>query len=219
MDYIQNRINWCWAVACKILGQQYKRLHPEYSFSINKRNAGNIGNVTEEEYRRGVVTKELDGLRLEYVRKENGLYFVDAWQRAIVMNVNSVKRGVDGNFPGDDETKLRGLKYVVTGDCESSIIDTISIGNFDSEKGLLHDYCEHITSAFESQNYLIGNAVLYPRMICHSFVLLAWLPGDRIVIYDPWNGEISTYPAEMVFYRGFPSALGQGSIKWVQYIK
>lgn len=24
MGYIQNRTNWCWAVACKILGEQYK---------------------------------------------------------------------------------------------------------------------------------------------------------------------------------------------------
>ena len=32
--YIQNRRNWCWAVACKILGQQYKYRHPQWNFSI-----------------------------------------------------------------------------------------------------------------------------------------------------------------------------------------
>lgn len=214
MGYIQNRTNWCWAVACKILGEQYKKQYSEFIFSINK-----VGDVTEEEYKRGVVTNELDGLRMEHIRLENGRCFIDAWQRAIVMNASLTNRGVDGNFPGDDTAKLRGLRYMVTGDCESRLIDAVNIGRFDSENSLLHDYYEYILSAFEEKHYLIGNAVLYPRKVCHSFVLLAWLPEDRITIYDPWNGKIKNYPVEMVFYKGFTSILGHGVIKWMQYIR
>lgn len=218
MNYIQNRTNWCWAVACKVLGEQYKTIHPEFVFSIDRKNDDKLGNITKEEYRRGVATKELEGLRIECVREEDGLYFIDAWQRAIVMNANSTKIGADGNFSGDDAAKLRGLKYVVTGECNSRSIETVNVGVFDSEKSLLHDYYEYIIPAFEAKHYLIGNAVLYPRKICHSFILLAWLPEDKIIIYDPWDGEINAYPVEKVFYQGFPSALGSGVIKWVQYI-
>lgn len=219
MEYVQNRTNWCWAVACKILGKQYKRLYPDFTFCIDGQDGGKMRNMIQGKFQKGVITKDLNGLRTEYVRREGNLYFIDAWQRAIVMNANSVKRGVDGNFSGDDIAKLRGLKYVVTGECESRMVEAVSIGTFDSDKSLLYGHCESILPIFEAKHYLIGNAILYPRRVCHSFILLEWLPDDRILIYDPWNGEIYGYSVETVFYQGFFSALGKGVIKWVQYIK
>ena len=61
---------------------------------------------------------------------------------------------------------------------------------------------------FQKGDYMIGNAVLYPRGICHSFVL----------IYDPWDGSYDLYPAGDVFDSGISTALGSGTIKWIQYI-
>lgn len=219
MGYIQNRTNWCWAVACKMLGDRYKKTHPEFTFSIDKQGYDRIGNVSPEELKNGVITKITDGLRREYVRKEGDMYLIDAWQRAIVMNANSIQRGIDGNFPGDDEAKLRGLNYVVTGKCESTLFRTVSAGCYNSQKNLLHDHGDDIISCFENKQYMIGNSVLYPGNICHSFVLLDWLPEDRIRVYDPWNGTTRAYTVEEIFCMGFCSALGYGMVKWVQCIE
>lgn len=122
---IQNRTNWCWAAACKVVGEQYKRQHTEFAFHIIGENG--IGLVSQQEYETGVLTQNLDGLRKEFVTGERGLYFIDAWQRAIVMNANRVQQGTDGNFSGDDAAKLCGLRYAVTGKCQSSLVHTVSI--------------------------------------------------------------------------------------------
>lgn len=49
MDYIQNRTNWCWIAACKILGEQYKKTHPEVTLSIDRKGIGRVGSVMPEE--------------------------------------------------------------------------------------------------------------------------------------------------------------------------
>ena len=41
--------------------------------------------------------------------------FVDAWQSAIARNADFLHGGLEGNFPGNDQMKMRGLKYVVLG--------------------------------------------------------------------------------------------------------
>ena len=64
----------------------------------------------------------------------------EIWQMAIVMNANTVAPGHVGNYPGDDEAKVRGLKYVVTGDCDSSAINVASLGTYDMPESLLELY-------------------------------------------------------------------------------
>lgn len=206
IQYIQNRTNWCWAVACRMVGEQFKRNHPEFDFHI-----GREGN-------RGIRTNDLEGLRMDIVKRDGDFFCVDPWQRAIVMNANTECPGFDGNCSGDDAAKERGLKYVVTGNCDSNLIQTVSLGFFDSQESLLVHYQKQIYSVFQKDDYMIGNAVLYPRGICHSYVLLNWTVDDKILIYDPWNGTFDFYPAEDVFGCGISTALGNGIIKWVQYI-
>ena len=58
--------------------------------------------------------------------------FVDAWQSAIARNADFLHGGLEGNFPGNDQMKMRGLKYVVLGDCESNLIQTITLGTYES---------------------------------------------------------------------------------------
>ena len=64
----------------------------------------------------------------------------EIWQTTIVMNANTVASGPIGNYPGDDEAKVRGLKYVVTGDCDSSAINVASFGTYDMPESLLELY-------------------------------------------------------------------------------
>lgn len=217
VSYIQNRTNWCWAVACKMVGEQYKRNHTEFSFKPDSVNTEVCCGI-QEQLENTVATNEFEGLRTEIVENRDGVWFVDAWQHAIVKNANSIHGGMGGNFPGDDMAKLRGLKYVVTGECESDLIRTVSIGNYDSAYSFLFDYYRQLKTVFEKNEYLIGNAVLYPRIIPHSFVLLDWGQDDEIAVYDPWDGSVQKHAMQDVFLRGFQSARGKGIIKWAQYI-
>ena len=34
MKYIQNRTNWCWVTACKVVGEQYKKNFTEMAFTL-----------------------------------------------------------------------------------------------------------------------------------------------------------------------------------------
>ena len=79
-----------------------------------------------------VAVSNLDGLRTDIVKRRNGIYFVDAWQSAIARNADFLHGGLEGNFPGNDQMKMRGLKYVVLGDCESNLMQTITLGTYES---------------------------------------------------------------------------------------
>lgn len=218
MQYIQNRTNWCWAVACKMVGEQFKRNHPELDFCIPSCWEGNEEADIEAVHEKGVRTNDGNGLRMDVAKWDGESFRVDSWQRAIVMNANTESPGADANHSGDDTAKERGLKYVVTGQCDSSLIQAVSLGLFDSGESLLPHHQEQIQAVFQRGDYMIGNAVLYPRGICHSFVLLDWTENDKVLIYDPWNGIFEFYSAEDVFDSGISTALGNGTIKWVQYI-
>ncbi len=174
-EYIQNDTNWCWAVACKIVGEQYKRMNSDY---------------------------------------DSQLYCT---QRNIVMNANTIMPRMIGNFPGDDEAKIRGIKYVVTGDCNSDKIKVRNLGKYDMKENLLNLYGEKIFKVLRSKNFIIGNAILLPNGICHSFVLMG-MAGNMILIYDPWDGSIHMCDILEVFEKGFISARGIGVIKWIQFI-
>ena len=86
MKYIQNRANWCWVVACKVAGEQYKKNFTEFAFTLES---------PETE----VAVSNLDGLRTDIVKRRNGIYFVDAWQSAIARNADFLHGGLEGNFP------------------------------------------------------------------------------------------------------------------------
>lgn len=60
---------------------------------------------------------EPEGIRTDIVRQSDGAFLLDPWQRLIVMNANSEHPGLEGNWPGDDEAKEWGIRYVITGQC------------------------------------------------------------------------------------------------------
>lgn len=215
--YIQNRTNWCWAVGCKLVGEQFKRNKSRFLSKLDIDKAQEFA-VVPTNFDEETLTYNLNGLRQDMVEQERGGFLIDAWQRAIVMNANMGCPGDDGNWPGDDEAKERGIKYVVTGRCESNLIQTATIGEFDSVESLPCRYLEQIRFVFQGNGYMIGNSILYPKRICHSFVLMDWTTDDKILLYDPWNGMFGFYPSEDVFCGGISSPLGTGIIKWAQYI-
>lgn len=178
-EQIQRQVNWCWAVACEMVGNQYKKNTPDI-YSSQK-------------------------------------FVVCANQETIVQNANTIMPGFLGNFPGDDLAKVRGLKYVITGDCDSHLIEVANVGSYDMKESLFDFYREEMEEVFRCKNYIIGNAVLFPDGICHSFVLIG-MDDDMVQVYDPWNGNVKEYRADEVFESGFQSILGKGVIKWVQHI-
>lgn len=217
-EYIQNRTNWCWAVACRMVGEQFKRNNPVYNFTFFYDKETVVEGAARLDDINGLRLAELEGIRTDVVSQKAGAFLLDTWQRLIVMNANSEHPGLDGNWPGDDEAKERGIRYVITGQCDSHLVNVASIGNFDSDKSILHNYYRQIRSVFAQNNYLIGNAVLYPKRVCHSFVLLDWTAEDKILLYDPWDGRFGFYTAADVFCNGISVPLGTGIIKWVQYV-
>ena len=201
-----------------MVGEQFKRNNPVYNYKI----IYNKDLVAESTVRvrdlNILQPATLDGIRTDIVSQKDGAFLLDTWQRLIVMNANSEYPGLDGNWPGDDEAKERGIKYVITGQCDSHLINVVSIGNFDSDKSILHNYYRQIRSVFAQNNYLIGNAVLYPDRVCHSFVLLDWTAEDKILLYDPWDGYFEFHAVADVFCNGISVPLGTGIIKWAQYV-
>ena len=93
MKYIQNRTNWCWVAACKVAGEQYKKNFTEFAFTLES---------PETE----VAVSNLDELRIDIVKRRNGIYFVDAWQSAIARNADFMHGGLEGNFQGNDQMKM-----------------------------------------------------------------------------------------------------------------
>ncbi len=43
MKYIQNRTNWCWVAACKVVGEQYKKNFTEFAFTLESPETGGSG--------------------------------------------------------------------------------------------------------------------------------------------------------------------------------
>lgn len=201
-----------------MVGEQFKRNNQMFDFNIIRERCKQARAVTNQELKEGVITNNMDGLRLEIVRWNGKSFLVDAWQHAIVTNAHPNSIFCDGNLAGDDFVKERGLKYVVTGDCSSDAIQIANIGEFDARESLLFWYKNQIQAVFEQNGYMIGNAILYPQGICHSFVLLDWTVNDEILLYDPWDGNFHFFTVSDVFDKGFHTILGTGVIKWLQYI-
>ena len=75
MKYIQNRTNWCWVAACKVVGEQYKKNFTEFAFTLEN---------PETE----VAVSNLDGLRTDIVKRRNRIYFVDSYNTMGYRNNN-----------------------------------------------------------------------------------------------------------------------------------
>ena len=219
--YIQNRTQWCWAVACRIVGEQYKKRHPKWKFSILKENESEdkVGEISSEEYEKGIFTKDEKGIRVEAVGKKEGYFTIDGWQRAIVANANTgVGIGYEGDIAGDDEAKERGIKYVITGDIFCKEIEIENLGYYHEEESIFHQYKEEIMKVLKRKEYILVNVVLEEKQIYHTMVLLE-IKRKEAYLYDPWNGMIIEEKIEDIFEKGFYIELGKGIVKWIQFVE
>lgn len=120
VKYIQQQTDWCWVVACKMVGVQYKK---------NKLHSNG----------------DCECVVMDAISQDE-----------IVKNANTTMPGIVDNFLGDDEAKIRGLKYVVTGNCNSDLIEVINVGTYDMPESLFELYGVEIEKIFDSGNYIIG---------------------------------------------------------------
>lgn len=216
IGYIQNRKHWCWAVACKMAGEQYKRLHKEYGFELVNEIDPVCGQVTSDQYERGVETNDVEGINWEI--QSGDAVRIDAWQRAIVMNANTSRyQGYSGDVAGDDEAKARGIKYYLTGDIHSSRLEVECIGSFYDDCSFMDRYKSKVMESVQSSAYMIGNFVSKGKKECHSLVITC-IEGKWAMLYDPFDGAILYCSVEEVFYSGFQCSQGKGIIKWIQRI-
>lgn len=218
--YIQNRENWCWAAACKMVGQHYKQLKPRYQFTIEKTTGLTTelrrhGFVSPQEMRSGTATFIQEGLR--YPCERDGQYYVDAWQRAIVINANTQEKGKEGNVSGDDEAKMNALRYVVTGSIQPFGLRIANLGHYNDTVSLLDQYRKEIEEAFASGQWMVGNYIVELTQRPHSVTLIAETDG-RVRLFDPWDGFCEIYTLDQIFRTGFLTNQGKGLVKWVQYI-
>lgn len=221
--YIQNRSNWCWAAAAKIVGLHYKILKPRYQFTIECSSGlttkfRRLGFVSVDEMKNGVPTADREGLRFPGAIEVDDQIYVDAWQRAIVMNANTVKPGNGGNHPGDDTSKISALKYAITGSAQAFDIQVISRGHVNNPSSLLDQYQDEIETAFAGDRWMIGNYISSMNQKPHSVALIAE-ENKRIRLFDPWDGFSDIYTLDQIFRTGFLTSLGQGLIKWIQYVR
>ena len=218
-QYIQNRRNWCWAVACKILGQQYKYRHPQWNFSIvyDSQDLTDLpyGMVSRQWLNLCVPTEEHRGLRLEMAGCMRGVFTVDAWQRAIVMNASGFMK--DEDISGDDQCKVRGMKYVITGNPCHAGISISTKGYYESEISVFEQYHKEICKTVSQKKCILANVMLEDYRF-HTLIIMG-MNRDHICLYDPWDGLLRAASVREVFDTGFQSSLGKGIVKWIQYIK
>lgn len=108
-----------------MVGEQFKRNNPAYDFEV----VYNKDNVVKSAVRIDCINSlqltALEGIRANVVGQKDGMFLRDVWQRLIVMNANSEYPGLVGNWSGDDEAKEKGIKYVITGKCDSALVKVV----------------------------------------------------------------------------------------------
>lgn len=201
--YIQNHINWCWAAVAKIVGLEYCLKH----------NLPIRSQQTEED----VIRTDLRGLRLDICGRVRGYVTVDAMQFNIVEHARDPKNNPNGDLPEGDAAKERALRYVISGSVDASAPVVILAGHYQSKNDLLSYLPDYVEEAIFLGNSFIGN---YRRTdgTYHS-VVLSPTSGDRLKLYDPWDGFWEEFSTQQIFRSGFLNNQGPGVIQWIQYIR
>lgn len=204
---IQNHINWCWAVAAKIVGIEYCLRNQIPCPVVEQTQKGS----------EDVIRKDTSGLRLNVCGSYQGEITVNAVQLSIVERAKDPINNPDGNQPEGDPGKARVLRYIITGNPESDTLSIQLVGFYANPCDLLSTAPLSIAEAISLGNPFIGN---YQRQdgTFHSIVLTP-LTESTLVIYDPWDGYREQFSKLQLFRSGFLTNQGPGIIKWIQYIR
>lgn len=204
---IQNHVNWCWAVAAKIVGVEYCQRNQISSPIIDQTQKGS----------EDIIRKDPFGLRPYVCGSYQGQPTVDALQLSIVEHAKDPINNPDGNWPEGDLGKARALRYIITGNPESDTLSIQLVGFYADPHDLLSTAPLSIAEAIDWGNPFIGN---YQRQdgTFHSIVLTP-LTESTLEIYDPWDGYREHFSKFQLFRSGFVTNRGPGIIKWIQYIR
>ena len=204
---IQNHVNWCWAVAAKIVGVEYCRRN-QIPCPITAQTQRDVRNI---------IRRDSFGLRLHVCGSYQGQPTVDALQLSIVEQAKDPINNPDGNQPEGDTGKARALRYIITGNPESDTLSIQLVGFYADPHDLLSTAPLFIAEAIDWGNPFIGN---YQRQdgTFHSIVLTP-LTESTLEIYDPWDGYREHFSKFQLFRSGFLTNQGSGIIKWIQYIR
>lgn len=83
-EYIQNRTNWCWAVACRMVGEQFIRNNPVYNFTFFYDKETVAEGVVRLDDSNSLRLAELEGIRTDIVR-QNGVLYPDGVCHSFVL--------------------------------------------------------------------------------------------------------------------------------------
>lgn len=204
---IQNHVNWCWAVAAKIVGIEYCLRNQIPCPVVEQTQKGS----------EDIIRKDTSGLRLTVCGSYQGEITVNAVQLSIVEHAKDSINNPDGNQPEGDLGKARALRYIITGNPESDTLSIQLAGFYFDPHDLLSTDSISIAEAMDWGNPFIGN---YRRQdgTFHSIVLTP-LTGSTLEIYDPWDGYREHFSKLQLFRSGFLTNQGPGIIKWIQYIR
>jgi len=202
---IQNHINWCWAVAAKIVGIKYCQQNHLPIHILTKVRRG------------GIIRADHRGLRSAVCGLCQGEMTVDALQFDIVEHAKDYFKNPDGNLPEDDEGKARALRYVITGNPYSQTPEIIVAGFHSDVYDLLSTSAALVDEAIKLRTPFIGNYLLEDGNY-HSVVLFP-ITESQLELYDPWDGYQARFSKTQIFRTGFLTNQGKGIIKWIQYIR
>jgi hypothetical protein len=199
---IQNHNSWCWAVCARLLGEHYA-----------ERRLTTVLELTSLEYSYpfGMPIDDLNGFREEYLGCADGNLTADLWQWTIVHASGAGQTGT-----ATDDVKERAVKFVITGNPESTLVDVNTYGKLTSGVSVYPFFRDTLCSCKDDDLCFIGNCFLLESAAFHS----VFVKGNMNVlhVYDPWNGDTLAVSAERLFERGISLPLGTGAVKWIQYI-
>lgn len=204
--FIQNHVNWCWAVAAKIVGINYLKLSAKY----------NLDSIAE---RVNAVTKlnsEITGLRLEFCGNENGHIAVDALQYDLVLHACNRVFNPVGILPEDDEAKARAIRYLLSAANLNELPRIETLGTFSDMQLLVPTYERHLVEIIGYGYSFIGNYMKANG--CFHSVVLTPSHARSLELYDPWDGYKEIFSMKQIFKSGFLTNQGLGIIQWIQYI-
>lgn len=188
----QNKNNWCWATAAKMVAEN----NGGAALSSTAQVLSNTGGL----HSYGGVAY--------YGVNDSGQYTANGAQRAIVVYV----KGSDADNGGTDANKTSALQYASS--------KTMTVGTFGSyQTALSSSQITTIKNDLNAGKYVIGNLV--SGGYGHSVAILSYRSSDdKYRIIDPWDTTDYYYSSSSIFSTaGFPVFGSNGRIEWIQYCR
>lgn len=196
---IQNHQSWCWVVCAKIAGNIYKNKYPPFDFDLS---------ILEKQYPFGIPIEDITSFRSGFLGTLEGQWTVDLWQWMISKAVPCQYQNT-----ANDIEKARAIKFVTTGDINSTQIEVACVGKFGSGISLAPFFNDVLADYLADRGCIIGNYYAIEKNSFHSVVIIG--NGRGLELYDPWNGNTWPVTADQLFTDGFYTNFGHGIIEWI----